>query len=64
MILITLLISALEFEQSVYEVAENIGEDNFALRVCFRVSGGSQSPRNITLITSDFSATGKCFADN
>ena len=48
----------IEFEQNTYEVVEDIGLDNFALRVCFNVIN-LQSPRNITLSTQTETADGK-----
>ena len=48
----------LEFEQPQYEVTEDIGSENFALRVCLRASD-LQFPRNISLYTSDVTTQGK-----
>ena len=60
MILQSILLSVvIEFEQNIYEVAEDIGLDNFALRVCLRAVNVA-SERNITLHTFPIdSATGE-----
>lgn len=46
-----------EFEQNPYEIAEDIGLDNFALRVCFNTLN-LQSPRNVTVSTQPGTADG------
>ena len=48
----------IEFQQSIYQVIEDIGLDNLALRICFNVSN-LNSARNVSLSTSSRTAEGK-----
>ena len=48
----------IEFEQSVYEVREDIGAENLALRVCLRITN-LRSERTIRLSTLSATALGK-----
>ena len=51
--------SVIQFEEPSYEVIEDVGLNNLALRVCFNISN-LNSERTVRLMTVSGSAQGMC----